>query len=87
MAQLTKELAGELVDELLYQQNKKFGGNTEEFDKANTPNDWVAYVTAYAGRAASVARNEREGCEFRASMLKVAALAIAAINAYDQGYC
>jgi len=81
-------LGRELETELLYQKTKKFGGNTEEFDKKNTKNDWVAYISAYAGRAAAnVARNEREGCEFRASMLKVAALAISAIRSYDKGYC
>jgi hypothetical protein len=78
----------DLDEELRYQKTKKFGGDTEEFDKTNTQNDWVAYISAYAGRAsAKVARNEREGCEFRANMIKVAALAVSAISAYDKGYC
>ncbi len=77
----------DLDEELNYQKSKKFGGDTEEFDKTNSKNDWVSYITAYAGRAANVARNEREGCEFRCCMLKVAALAISAIKAHDKGYC
>jgi len=75
-----------LDEELKHQQAKKFGGNTEEFDKTNTQNDWVAYITAFAGRAAKVDRNTRDGCDFRANMVKVAALTISAINAYDKGY-
>lgn len=59
-----------------------------EFDKTNTKNDWVAYISAYAGRAAAkVARNEKEGQTFRENMVKVAALAQAAIEAHDAGYC
>ena len=85
---MNETIISDLIEELKYQQSKKFGGNTAEFDKTNTQNDWVAYIAAYAGRAAArVARNEREGCEFRANMIKVAALAISAINAYDKGYC
>lgn len=59
-----------------------------EFDKTNSQNDWVAYIAAYSGRASQkVARNEREGQTFRENMVKVAALAQAAIEAYDAGYC
>lgn len=59
-----------------------------EFDKTNSRNDWVAYISAYAGRAAAkVKRNERDGTEFRDMMVKVAALAQAAIEAHDAGYC
>lgn len=60
----------------------------EEFDKTNNANDWVAYICAYAGRASGrVARNAREGCDFRENMVKVGALALAAIEAHDKGYC
>lgn len=57
-------------------------------DRDNSQNDWVAYICAYAGRGAQkVARNEREGCSFRENMVKVAALAVAAIESYDEGHC
>ena len=60
----------------------------EEFDKGNSKNDWIAYLNAYSGRAADkVYRNEREGHEFRAMMVKTAALALAAVEAHDKGYC
>lgn len=49
---------------------------------SNGYNDWVAYITAYAGRAANCVRND-EGRDFRENMVKVAALAMAAIEAYD----
>jgi hypothetical protein len=64
------------------------GGDTEEFDRSNSRNDWIAYVNAYMGRAAEkVLRNEREGQDFRVNMVKAAALCIAAIEAHDKGYC
>jgi hypothetical protein len=59
-----------------------------EFDKTNSKNDWVSYITAYAGRAADkVKRNETEGQKFRDNMVKVGALAQAAVEAYDAGFC
>ena len=64
------------------------GGDTNEFDKTNTKNDWIAYVNAYIGRAADrVLRNEREGQNFRANMVKAGALVLAALEAHDNGYC
>jgi hypothetical protein len=81
-------ILNEIIAERLRQVDLKHGGGTVEFDKTNTQNDWVAYIAAYAGRASDkVARNDREGCDFRENMIKVAALAISAIKAYDQGYC
>lgn len=72
------------ISEERSKQREKF----TEFDKTNTQNDWVSYITAYAGRAAQkVARNEREGQTFRENMVKVAALAQAAIEAHDAGFC
>jgi hypothetical protein len=70
------------------QKTLAHGGDTEEFDRGNSQNDWVAYITAYAGRASEkVARNEKHGEDFRKNMVKVGALAVAAIEAYDKGYC
>jgi len=51
-------------------------------DSLNSKNDWAAYVTTYAGRA----RDERIGEDFRRNMIKVAALAVAAIEACDREY-
>jgi hypothetical protein len=64
------------------------GGDTEQFDKNNSANDWIAYINAYTGRAArKVYRNDREGQQFRENMIKAAALCIAAVEAHDKGYC
>lgn len=56
-------------------------GYDENHDSCCTMNDWVAYICAYAGRAADCKRNRGEN--FRKRMIKVAALAVAAIEAHD----
>jgi hypothetical protein len=77
----------EVYKERYHQIDLSLGGDTNDFDKSNTKNDWIAYINAYIGRAAAkVERNEREGCEFRKNMVKAAALAVAAIEAYDKGW-
>lgn len=76
-----------IVEERARQVLIEHGGNTDEFDKGNTRNDWVAYITAYAGRAGANGKNERQGENFRQNMIQVAALAVAAIEAHDKGWC
>lgn len=77
----------EITQERKRQLDLSVGGNTEEFDKNNSMNDWIAYVTAYLGRAAQKSvRNERENQTFRDNMLKAASLCVAAIEANDKGY-
>lgn len=66
----------------------KHGGDTNSFDQENTKNDWVSFIAAYSGRAASrCSRNETQGLDFRQCMIKTAALAMAAIEAHDKGFC
>ena len=68
------------------QKDLAFGGDTDNFDTTNSQGDWVSFICAYAGRApVRVYRNKREGQNFRDCMVKVAALAVAAIEAYDAG--
>lgn len=82
------KLVEEIVEERFRQDTAGPIEEMEEFDKSNTQNDWVGYICAYAGRAASkVIRNQKENQTFRDNMVKVAALALAAIEAYDKGYC
>ena len=50
-------------------------------DSGNDRNDWVAYICAYVGRAAACKKNKDE--DYRKRMVKVAALAVAAIEAFD----
>jgi len=51
-----------------------------EFDHANTPNDWVTYIVKYLGQCVTLPWN---GDTFRKQMVKVAALAVAALEQYD----
>ena len=64
-----------------------YGVDIEEFDRNCSRNDWVAFVSTYIGRASNAFRNQREGQDFRENMIKAAALCVAAIEAYDKGYC
>lgn len=56
----------------------------QAIEASNTTNDFVAYITAYAGRAADkVLRNEREGVNSRDMLVKAGALCVAAVEAID----
>ena len=55
-------------------QDKKWG---TDFDTLNTPNDWVAYISKYLGQAVTMPFNDNT---FRLQMVKVAALATAALE-------
>ena len=77
---VVKEVLVEVANERGYQL-ERFGN---KFDDGNKPNDWISYIAAYSGRAYS---SKREGytCKlFRESMIKTAALAVAAVEAYDR---
>lgn len=52
-----------------------------EFDDKNTANDWVSYLTRYAAKAAEF---ELTKDQFQAAMVKVAAIAVAAIESSDR---
>lgn len=78
-----------IIDEIVAerQRQKDVVVPDDNFDAANSQGDWVSFVTAYAGRASQrVFRNKREGQGFRSSMVKVAATAIAAVEAFDAGH-
>ncbi len=49
-----------------------------EFDDKNTANDWVTYITKYAAKTADIPMTQGH---YEIAMLKVAALALAAIEA------
>ena len=84
MTTVLNDIAGERKRQI----ELAYGGDTEVFDRSNARNDWIAYITAYLGRAtANCQRNEREDQDFRANLLKAAALCVAAIEAHDKGYC
>ena len=79
---LSKAVLLEVAKERGYQM-QKFGN---DFDDLNKPNDWIAYITAYASRVYG-GPEYKDGAapvDFRQSMVKAAALAIAAIEAHDR---
>jgi hypothetical protein len=59
-------------------QDKKWGTS---FDDKNTTNDWVTYIDQYAGKASPLTKDDTTS---RIAFLKVAALAVAAIEALDR---
>lgn len=69
-----QELLQDINDEYVYQKNKC----VKEFDDKNTAHDWVTYITRYATRAAEFSQDR---VSFEGNMIKVAALAVAAIEA------
>lgn len=62
------------IDSERDRQDKLWG---PEFDAKNTTNDWIAYINVYLGKAVTNPFDERI---FRANILKVAALAAAALE-------
>lgn len=67
-------------------QSAKWGN---EFDDQHNQNDWVAFITAYAGkgmRKDKYAPDDKypNPVEFRSAMIKVATLAVAALEALDR---
>lgn len=53
----------------------------DEFDDKNTSNDWATYICRYATNAAGF---DVTTAQFREQMVKVAALAVASIEATDR---
>lgn len=81
-----------IIDEILVERNRQDGQLWgQAFDNRNTPNDWAAYIGQYAGRAIEIYRAgpskpkyRFDAPRFRDSMVKVAALAVAAIETFDR---
>ena len=72
-----------VIDEVLAErkhQDEKFGGPVH--DDGHTGRDWIAFIVEHLGRAGT---QVFAGDNFRKQMIKVAALAIAAVEWYDRG--
>lgn len=67
----------EIREERTY-QDEKWG---TEFDDKNTLNDWCTYIVMYLGKAAYMGSPKEAQRSF---FLKVAALAVAALEAFDR---
>ena len=76
---MTREEAVKLI--MIEREKQTQNPQMVELDTRNSTNDFVAYITAYAGRAAeNVLRNEREGCDSLSMFIKVGALVLAALE-------
>lgn len=67
-------------------QKEKWG--VEKDDTLNTPNDWVAYIANHSSRwfpGGFRPYSEEVVADFRTQMVKVATLAVAAIESVDRG--
>lgn len=73
-AAITRLCVFEAIDQERDYQEQRWG---TEFDNKNTPNDWVAYITARLGTAVTM---PWDGAQFRKAMLEVAALATAVLE-------
>lgn len=51
------------------------------FDAQNTANDWIAYITRYAGLAITFQRDEEQ---FKTNIIKVIGLGISALMAMEK---
>lgn len=67
-------------------QDAKWGG--PQHDDTHSPGDFCGFVLEHASRAGSAAMGvpEREFDDYRRQMLRVAALAVAAIEHYDHSW-
>jgi hypothetical protein len=73
-----------IVDITAEREKQKANPAVQAIEAQNTVNDFVAYISAYAGRAATgVLRNEREGVTSRDMLVKAGALCAAAIDKID----
>lgn len=72
------DIFAETMAELTYAAGK-WG---EDFDSKNTLNDWLTYITIYAGRAGEMGSGPRDT---RANLIKVIGLAMNAVKWLDSG--
>jgi hypothetical protein len=75
------------IDKERDKQDGKYGG--PEHDDGHVPNDWIALITGYAGESAAYPACSKtltvtDKMRFTRGMLRVAAVAIAAIESVDR---
>ena len=79
MSYLREQIFNQINEERIRQLELKIENDTDAFDLQNTHNDWVSYITTYAGKCGDAMTNPPG--HYRENMLKVAALAVAALEA------
>ena len=75
------QLCQSMIAERLYQMEKWGDG----FDANNTANDWHAYISKYLGKTLITDMSPESLEEFRANLVKVITLAMAAIEWSERG--
>ena len=72
-----------ILDEICEECEHQITTGIADFDSTNTLNDWVAYITKYAGKAII---DEDYGMlkAMRHRLIQVAALAVAAVQSCDE---
>jgi len=75
--QVVTSVYAEIKAERDYQDGKWGHG----FDDKNTVNDWMTYINIYGSKATTMGATKEEQ---RKQMLKVAAIAVAACEAFDR---
>jgi hypothetical protein len=72
----------EIQAERIY-QDEKWGG--PKHDDQHGPNDWITFISCWAGKAFNCCKEHPINLRmFRSNMVKVAALAVAAIEWVDR---
>lgn len=74
---IRRKSAFEMIDAEREYQEKKWGN---EFDDKNNANDWSAYISRYNGNASFATTPG----DWQKQMTKVAALAVAALEAFQR---
>jgi len=74
--QLREDIYNQIEGERAYQQERW----SDDFDRANTINDWIVYILKYVV-AASAIKFDKDAA--RAALLKTATLCIAALEQFD----
>jgi hypothetical protein len=70
-----------ILEDIRKEREYQVGKWGDEFDNKNTANDWVTYIAMYATAGA---RMDASPEDFRTAMIKVATLAVAALEAIDR---
>ena len=63
-------------------QDEKYGG--PDHDDSHYPGDWCLILSKYLGRAAAETIDAEPNAAFRDTMIKIAAVAIAAAQSFDR---
>lgn len=77
MSVYLQKILGEVEAERVYQERRW----STEFDDKNDLDNWVRYIVEYCGRASNASSPPSQQ---RRDMLKVAAIAVAACEAFDR---